>query len=67
MIEWRSDLENAPRDSTEILIRNNNLARIVSWDKQYCSDCVGWMIVNSDDDQGSIMFNNPTHWAEINL
>lgn len=66
MIQWRTDMENAPRDGTQVLITNGETYAVATWED--CGvelwDC-GWVDMG-DMGWGGMIGEQPTAWASIN-
>jgi hypothetical protein len=65
MINWRTDVENAPKDGTPILVVDHNwnyewckyAVRVVSWEKLRDED--------PDDRGDNVVYERPSHgWAK---
>jgi hypothetical protein len=67
MIEWNSNMDEAPRDGTEILITDGEgTYAVVRWDDYAVESCESGWRDYGDMGWGGMVGQQPTAWASIN-
>ena len=68
-MNWRTDIENAPKDDTSVLLydQRTECTYMCHWAADYNSksSTKKWLIDMSDDDQGYAVMTSPTHWCPV--